>query len=287
MTNAPAGNSPEDAQTKVVEERAANEDPKGPAPSLVEQGTSGTSATDREQKRETYRFKMDMAVGVAAVIATLVVGWQSCLMKTANDMANKALDESRRQAAKAAADAIESDKQTRAALDLASRNAASVERTATAAERSLVLARENAHREQRPWVVVESMNYQGLDAPLQIVGVVLNNVGRTPAIKVGVRKAFAIGAGEVPDQPLDLTSRMQWQATIGPGVSVTAAVTIEKLSAEQLTAVKSGTTKMYVLGRVEYAEALERDEAHYTNFCAFYVVEINKWRSCTKYNDQN
>jgi hypothetical protein len=148
--------------------------------------------------------------------------------------------------------------------------------------------RDSNEGAQRAWLIAKEIKSFNLAPGTGIaVSVIVENPGRSPATKVrSIRFAGLRARDEKFDPREQPLSKAQIQsgglAVIGPGHSQAMPVTINPLTPEQIRKIRTGDTKLYLYGRIEYSDSF-RNSRH-TRFC-FVWVSDDVIDYCATYNE--
>jgi hypothetical protein len=159
-------------------------------------------------------------------------------------------------------------------------------RMSNSSEAAITAARKNMQEDERAWLVVDHIEgMPQLGKPFSI-STQIRNTGRSPAVNVTHRIAFAFipqTQDFIPSfQPLALHSRL----VLGSGNSSLASLDVSGgKDAVQADLDRFKTEKLFVWGKVCYEDVFKM--RHWLHFCVHYVPEDRDWKACDTYNDQD
>lgn len=137
---------------------------------------------------------------------------------------------------------------------------------------------------QRAWLTVSGVT-SGLPVPGEVVNIGIANVGHTPALKVDIAQAAVIGTNEpsieeVAPQRLNSAGL----TTIAAGVPLYLPMNFFKLSTADVNAIRKGSVRLFVVGRIIYADIFD-ERARNLRFCYYFNPEDDNWSVCHTGND--
>lgn len=166
-----------------------------------------------------------------------------------------------------------------------SRNAS--HRAADIAERALNTNIENFRLDQRAWINVGRTIYPSeLKAgvsQVDTIGMEFVNSGKTQAIDVRAVIAARTMFKDVPFSPAYQGTAPNSRTNLRPGVPFSVRLPNVTLSQEQVTAIRSGSLRLYVYGEISYQDIFTSH--HCTKFCIYFSPDLKETGFCGVYNE--
>ena len=201
-----------------------------------------------------------------AILAAVYTGLQAREARRLRELSERALDEqadsSRRQV-----------EQTQAAIRAA-------ERSASASEQALEVARQSAENTIRAWLTVSNVTNSSLDeSPFQ-VDIDIRNVGQTPA--VNIRGVYNIEVLEGLPEKVEVDISVKGGRALGASPEPLRAWARRDIRPE-LSRIKQGDVKLVLVGKTFYEDVFGRTRS--TGLCATYDLGLGRFVAAPVHNE--
>lgn len=138
---------------------------------------------------------------------------------------------------------------------------------------------------QRAWLLVKDVLPNDLSSNETPVQLLIENVGKGPAVNIRMRTMVAVGTRDLPiPPPEEGGTSLPSVSVIGPGHTHSIVAHLSKTLPEHLADAKAGRARLYVYGRIEYLDEFKRERR--TLFCILYRRETpGRFGFCPKWNE--